>query len=82
MKAPTPNKKTFPPSWRKWRKLKVGEKFREGDRVILTWRFRKDGSTEEKLHSVQMGKNHIGHAVNPAGAGIEYAYGWYYRKVS
>lgn len=82
MNAPKPNKKTFPPSWKKWRCLKAGEALRASDRVVLTWRIKKNGTTEEVLHSIQLGRRSEGSMVSAESACIEYPAGWYFRKVS
>lgn len=82
MNAPKPNKKTFPPSWKKWRCLKAGETLRASDRVILTWRIKKNNKIEKVLHSMQLGRRSEGSRVSAESARIEYPAGWYYRKVS
>lgn len=80
MKAPTPNKKTFPPSWRKWRKVKEGEALRATDQVVHRYLIN-GNEVIRKLNSVQLGAAHAGFFVKPAKSD-DHPYGWYYRKVS
>lgn len=78
---PKPTKKTFPPSWKKWRCIKAGETLRASDRVVGTTLIR-NGGLVEVPHSRHMGGAHAGNKVSPAGSGLDYPAGWYFRKVS
>lgn len=80
MKPPKATRAAFPASWRKWRKIKAGEKLRFTDRVLNAWVIGPQGMVRE-LHSVQLGRAHVGCTVRPHNHS-PYTEGYYYRRMA
>lgn len=67
--APIPTCRNFPRSWKSWRRLRPGERFRRGDRVVsygCSWPLTLN----------------IGGKVNRGTSPDGYRAGWYYRRVA
>lgn len=64
MNPPRATRNTFPDSWRRWRMVRAGEKLRFMDRVLSSWVIGPRWVIRS-VHSVQLGREHVGRTVRP-----------------